>query len=54
MIKKKNCTYKLRFVSQITHLKCILYSENCILTTILMKERKFKKKLDINIILRMN
>ena len=45
MIKKKIALIGLGYTSQITHLKCILYSENCILTTIFDERENLKKKI---------
>lgn len=45
MAKKKIALIGLGYTSQITHLKCILYSKNSILTTIYDERKNLKKKI---------
>jgi len=44
MLKKKIALIGLGYTAQIAHLKCILYSKNCILTTVFDERQNLKEK----------
>ena len=47
MSKIKVALIGLGYTAQITHLKCVLFSKNCILTTVFDERKELKKKIKL-------